>query len=360
MSKVAILGAGNLALTFAGDIARRLNEEVTAVIWAPTTNRRNFNEVRGIGTLELVGPDYEGAFTPQLEDDLEAAILDAEFIFLTVPTLAQEGILRELVKFDLSETVLIALPGSATSLTCKNILFPSHSPVAVIESTTSPYACRRIGERVHMLGVKACFEVAATSLLSNDLTSRFEALFPNRLQWYKDAASIFFSNTNPVVHPPGILVAKDAIENGMSPLPKFYREFVPAAIERVQELDNERLEIIAALGLESETGFTYSKKWYGGQATEWKEFFETYEGYAEVGTPTTMHHRYLTEDVKHIMVLWVQIAEVAGVQVPAMKSVIKEAGNVLYEDLFMTGRTLASMNLGGANPYRIVDALNGN
>lgn len=81
MSKVAILGAGNLALTFAGDIARRLNEEVTAVIWAPTTNRRNFNEVRGIGTLELVGPDYEGAFTPQLEDDLEAAILDAEFIF---------------------------------------------------------------------------------------------------------------------------------------------------------------------------------------------------------------------------------------------------------------------------------------
>ncbi|CVI63925.1 NAD/NADP octopine/nopaline dehydrogenase family protein (plasmid) [Agrobacterium leguminum] len=360
MAKIAILGAGNLALTFAGDVATRLNNKFNAVVWAPTSNRRNFNEVRGLGTLELVGPNYGGSFTPELEDDLETAISNAEFIFLTVPTLGQEGILRQLVKFDLSKSVLVALPGSATSLTCRIVLFPSHSPVAVIESTTSPYACRRIGKHVHMLGLKTTFEVASTRPLSIDVKSRLEALFPNPLQWYRDTASIFLSNCNPVAHPPGILVAREAIEQGISPLPKFYREFVPQAIERVLAIDRERLEIVDALGLESETDFAYSKKWYGGQATHSKEFYETYDGYAEIETPTTMHHRYLTEDVKHIMVLWVQIAQVAGVEAPAMSSVIKEASDVLNEDLFATGRTLASLNLHDANPYRIVKALNGN
>ncbi|MCF1496429.1 D-vitopine dehydrogenase [Agrobacterium vitis] len=104
---------------------------------------------------------------------------------------------------------------------------------------------------------------------------------------------------------------KSRDECGLSPLPKFYRGFVPQAIERVLALDNERLEIVRALGRHSETDFEYSKKWYGGQA-------------------------------------------------PAMNSVIEEAGLVLEENLFETGRTLASLGLARAPLNRIVEALNGN
>ncbi|MCZ7448131.1 NAD/NADP-dependent octopine/nopaline dehydrogenase family protein [Rhizobium rhizogenes] len=359
MAKIAILGAGNLALTLAGDVACRLGGEFRAVIWSPPFNRRNFNDVRALGTLELIGPNYGGSFTPILLDDLEAAISNAEFIFLTVPTLGHEGIIRQLLNFDLSNCILVGLPGSATSLSCRRILFPSHSPAAVIESTTSPYACRRTGKCVHMLALKSTFEVATTRELADGVKSRLGAIFPNQLQWYRDVASIFFSNTNPCAHPPGIIEAKDMIERGINPLPKFYRYFVPRAIERVIAVDNERLAIVEALGLESDTDFGYSKKWYGGEANNSKVFYETFAGYAEINTPTTVHHRYLTEDVKHIMVLWVQIAEVAGVQVPTMKSIITETSEILKENLFETGRTLASVNLGGADRYAIVNALNG-
>ncbi|ACM39713.1 D-vitopine dehydrogenase [Allorhizobium ampelinum] len=97
MTKIAILGAGNLALTLAGDIALRLSGRVHAVIWAPPSNRSNYTQVRSIVTLQLVGPTYGGSFEPQLEDDLQAIISDAEFVFLTVPTLGHEGILRQLL-----------------------------------------------------------------------------------------------------------------------------------------------------------------------------------------------------------------------------------------------------------------------
>ncbi|NTI26715.1 vitopine synthase (plasmid) [Rhizobium rhizogenes] len=357
MARVAILGAGNLALTLAGDLARRLGQAPS--IWAPISNRSSFNDVRRLGSLELVGPDYAGEFKPQLEDDLETAISGAAFIFLTVPTLGQQGILRELANFNLSSSVLVALPGSATSLACKQTLVPTFAPIAVIESTTSPYACRRVKARVLMLGVKATFEVATTQPLSEEVKGRFEVLFPNPPQWYQHPASIFFSNTNPVAHPAGILAARGSIEQGILPIPKFYRQFVPQAITRVIAIDEERLAIADALGLESETDFEYSKKWYGGHASNAKEFYENYEGYAEIETPKTMNHRYLIEDVKHILVLWVEIAEAIGVQVPEMKSVVQEASDVLNEDLSRTGRGLSSLNLGDANANAIVRALNG-
>lgn len=356
---MAILGAGNLALTLAGDLALRLHGEFEVVIWAPASNRRNFDEIRGLGTLKLIGPDYEGSFTPRLEDSLTTVTRNADFIVLAVPTLGQEGILRQLLKFDLRRCVLVALPGSATSLAAHRVLFPNLSPKAIIESTTSPFACRRNGVHVQMLGLKTTFEVATTTSLDSNIRQSFERLFPNPLEWYPDTASIFLSNTNPVAHPPGILAAREAIERGDHPLPKFYRVFVPQVIERVLAIDNERLAIAAALNLKSETDLKYSQKWYGGAASHSKEFYQTYEGYAEIETPTTMHHRYLTEDVKHILVLWFEIATVFGVNVPAMRSVVEEASNVLNEDLFKTGRTLTSLGLGGASRNAIVKALNG-
>ncbi|NEK20470.1 NAD/NADP octopine/nopaline dehydrogenase family protein [Rhizobium leguminosarum] len=358
MTKVAILGAGNLAITLAGDIALRLHGELEAMIWVPETNRRNFAEVQQLGTLQLIGSQYDGPFVPKFEDKLEAVVEGATLIVLAVPTMGQKGILESLQPFDLSEAVLVALPGSATSLVAKQILVQGKSPYAIVESTTSPYACRRKGSDVFMLGLKKTFEVAANAPLQ-DCNQYLAALFPNPVQWYHCPASIFLSNTNPVAHPPGILTARAAIESGVRPLPKFYSEFVANAIEEVLAIDNERLAIVAALKLESETDFGYCKKWYGGEALDSKQFYRTYEGYAAVETPPTMNHRYLTEDVKHIMVLWVEIAKLCRVAVPRMEGVIKAASDVLGENLLVTGRTLHSIGLANATLSTVVDALRG-
>lgn len=190
MAKVAILGAGNVALTLAGDLARRLGQ--VSSIWAPISNRNSFNSVRSLGSLELVGPDYGGDFQPQLEDDLETAISGAAFIFLTVPTMGQQGILCELANFNLSSSVLVALPGSATSLACKQTLTPAFAPIAVIEATTSPYACRRVNAQVLMLSVKRTFEVASTQALSEEVRGLRDSLSKSASVVSKSRVDIFF------------------------------------------------------------------------------------------------------------------------------------------------------------------------
>lgn len=192
-----------------------------------------------------------------------------------------------------------------------------------------------------------------------DTSSRaaIASLFPQRLEWYQDLASIFFSNTNPVTHPAGIIHAKEAIESGIRPLPPFYKTFVVCAIDVILAVDNERLAIVKALGLQSDTDIGFLNKWYEADAADSKTFYQTYEGYAGIETPHTIDHRYLKEDVKYIMVLWLEIASVCGVKVPVMESIVDQASTALNEDLRQTGRTLSSLGLFGADNDVILRAL---
>lgn len=89
-------------------------------------------------------------------------------------------------------------------------------------------------------------------------------------------------------------------------------------------------------------------------------FYQNFAGYADIATPDTIHHRYLKEDVKHIMVLWEEIALVCGFKVPAMTSNINEASAALNKNLRETGRNLSKLGLDGADGKEILRVLSGN
>ncbi|XP_062088622.1 uncharacterized protein LOC133795182 [Humulus lupulus] len=358
MTKVAILGAGNLAWTLAGDLLLRPKSNYEVTVWTPLDHRSAFDVVAAGGPLQLTGV-ATGQFFPALETDLGVAIKSADFIIVTVPTLGQVDILNALAEHDLSTSTVIALPGGGFTLLAKRLLRQEQFPKFILETSTSPYACRKSGNTVSILGLKRQIEIATSKKLHTTTKAAIAALFPQRLEWYQDLASIFFSNVNPVAHPAGILRAREAIESGVRPLPLFYKECIPAAIGVVLAVDEERLAIVKALGLQSNTDIGYSKAWYGTDAPDSKTFFETYEGYATIEAPSSINHRYIKEDVKYIMVLWVQIAVVCGVKVPVMEYIIDQASNAVNEDLRHTGRSLASLGLEGADKDAILRALNG-
>ncbi|KAI3469766.1 hypothetical protein Pfo_026429 [Paulownia fortunei] len=226
-----------------------------------------------------------------------------------VPKLGHAGVLAVLAEHDLSTSRLIDLPGGGFTLYAKRLLRPK--------------------------------------------------LSSKHLEWYQGLALILFSNTNLITYHAGFILVKEAIENGISPLPPFYKTFVVGAIDVILAVDNERLAIIKALGLQFDTDIGFLNKWYEADAADSKTFYQTYEGYTGIETPDTIDHRYLKEDVKYIMVLWLDISSVYGVKVPIMESIVDQASTTLNEDLRQTGRTLSSLGLAGADNDVILRALNG-
>ncbi|KAI3469765.1 hypothetical protein Pfo_026428 [Paulownia fortunei] len=201
-------------------------------------------------------------------------------------------------------------------------------------------------------------KITASTKLDTSSKAAIASLFPKHLEWYQDLASIFFSNTNPVTYPASIIHVKEAIESGIHPLPPFYKTFVVGAIDVIFAVDNKRLAIVKALGLQSDTDIDFLNKWYEADTADSKTFYQTYEGYTGIKTPNTIDHRYLKKDVKYIMVLWLEITSVYSVKVSIMESIVDQASTTLNEDLRQMIRTLSSLGLVGADNDVILHALN--
>lgn len=109
MVRITIVGAGNLAWAFTGDLWLRFGESCRVTLWAPPTHRTNFDRVAAIVHLELTGA-IRGKFFPTLETDLSKAIPLADFIVVAVPTFGQVDVLTAMTPFNLGASIIIALP----------------------------------------------------------------------------------------------------------------------------------------------------------------------------------------------------------------------------------------------------------
>ena len=68
-------------------------------------------------------------------------------------------------------------------------------------------------------------------------------------------------------------------------------------------------------------------------------------------------HRYMREDLRLGLSLLVSVAELAGVATPLAKSFLAIGGAICGEDFMKSGRTLASLGLGGLDRDQIANAV---
>ncbi|MGV1897791.1 NAD/NADP octopine/nopaline dehydrogenase family protein [Agrobacterium vitis] len=346
-------------MALAGDLLLRLGDILELTIWVPLEQYEAFRRIAAHGTIELVGPIIKGEFFPRIQLDLGKAVLNANFIVVTGPISGHAAVLAILAPHDLSKSTLIALPGGALALEAQRLLSRRLSPRVIVATNTLPYVCDRQQNVVTILVVKAQIAVAASKEIGARFTGAIAKFFPQRIEWYQDLASIFFSNIYPVIRPVGIIKAKEDIKSGKRPPPHFYKTLAADAIDQILAIDSERLGIAKALGIESDTNSGFLKKWFEEDAVDLKTFFQTYEGRAIIGPPNPIDLGYLEEDVKYNMALWIEIASVCGVEVPTMASTLDQASAAFDYDFRRNGTTLRSLGLADAEKEVIRDRLNG-
>jgi opine dehydrogenase len=353
--RIGFIGAGNVATAHAAFLRMHQHHVVLSGIMghlgAVTMIQNNGGTLRATGMIE-------GTFN--VETNQVADVIDStEILFVTTTANGYEEVARQLARFDLSKRTLFVIPENGFSAVARRRIRPEFFPGIILGTTTSPYVSRISGNaEVSVLGLKKKVEIAASQdRVADKLKTLIKSIFPQTLDWYPDLASIFFGCTNAVVHPPAMLWAKHKLDQGVDVL--FYGECVPAALERILAVDDERLTIATKLGIKSRPALSFSNGWYGTEAPDFMTFVQRLPAYRAISAPTTMNHRYLTEDAKCLLVLMRDIGGRVGVATPAMDGVIAEVGETLGEDLTQTGVTLRSLGLQDASPAEILAALNG-
>jgi opine dehydrogenase len=351
-TRVAVLGAGNGGCAAAADLTRR-----GFSVALHSRSRARLQPLLERGGLESAGAIGEGFVRiDTVTDDLATAVRDAEILVITVPSTGHEYYARALAPLLRPEQDILINPGhTGGGLHVVQALRAAgyRGPVRVGETATLTYSTRLVGPaRVMVYHVATDLLFAAFPGKHRDaLLARFRPLYP-ALTPAANVLQTALLNINAIEHPPQILLNAGWIEHTRGDFLFYYEGTTPSVARVIERVDAERLGIVRALGLPevtfleyfSRSGYTTEEGWRSGSVYVAMQQSEPNKA---MRAPQSLDHRYVHEDVGYGLVPFVAFAELVGVPVPLMRSLVEVANALMGLDYWQIGRNLQKMGLAG-------------
>ena len=350
-SHIAVLGAGNGAHAFAGDLARRgfsvrlYNKFANEI--ADLQSARGVTlegAVEGFGNLDLV------------TSDIAPVITGAQIIFVVVPAIAH-SFMAEACAPHLSDGQIFVLnPGrTGGALEFRNVLrdLRVRATVAIAEAQTLLFTCRISGPaRVRVTTIKR--EVPLAALPASDtaaVLARIAPLYPQFVP-AADVLETGLDNIGAVFHPSTVLLSVSRIESG-TPF-EFYRDMTPGVAQFLEAIDEERVAVANAYDVKVQTACAWLERSYTGiRGNTLYERIKSNAAYAGIQAPRTLDVRYVLEDVPTGLVPIAALGELAGLELPATRGIIHVASALYRRDFWREGRNAQHLGIAGLSKEQI-------
>jgi opine dehydrogenase len=354
--KVSVLGAGNGGQALSAHLAMK---GIEVRIFEHPKFKKNIESIAKKGFIELTGK-LEGLGKIALATtDIRQAVEGAAIIMIVAPSFAQKTLIEMAMPYLDNSQIIMLIPGNFGAFEIKKILNKYEKNLTIIETNTLPYACRKIEEgKVNIWGVKTYISIA--SLPASDIgkvTQFLDDFFIMPITPFKNALEISFSNPNMIVHCPTMILNAGRIESTNGDF-RFYSDGMTQSVCKVMEkMDEERISVGKQFGLDLISTHDWLKKTYSLQGEDLHTLLSTNPAYAKHGAdaPKSVNHRYLTEDVPHLLVPVVSFGELSGVSTPITDSIIRIASTINGVDHFKEGRNLELLGLSGMSVPEILD-----
>lgn len=345
----AVIGAGNSGYGLAADLGFR--GYPTRLFDLPSFSAA-LEPVAASRGLRLRGARGEG-FAPveAATSDAAAALEGAAFVFIVVPGYGQEAMAHAIAPHLAEGQAVVLFPGNmGGALECARVFRRgARARVLLGEGSSFIFACKKDGpDGVWIRGVKQGLPVAALPASDTPaLLERLQPVFPECAP-ARDVLDTSLNNINHMVHPPAALlnVARSEVHGGDW---SFFLEGMSPAVCRVMErIDEERLALVAALGLPRVSLLEWTLRFYahqGMRGATLHEAFSTTPVHAAARAPASVEHRYFTEDVPYGLVPIASLAESLGIPVPMTRALIDLAGAACGRNFWAEGRTIDRLGL---------------
>ena len=344
---VAVVGGGNGSYTIAADMALAGHD---VRMWpGPGEQHRELRETRAI---RLTGLGRTGeARLAAVTDDLGEAVRGADLVFSSDPAPSQPARARALAPHLEDGQIVFLSPGSLGSYLFAKVLREerSCSGVVFVEPGTLPYLTRKTGlTEVQVSGRAVHLPVGAFPAKRTAWAlARVREAYASA-HAVENALSVALLNVGPIIHPVLVLLNTGPIEQ----LPSWdiHNEGTSPSVRRlILAHDAERIRLREALGfrtphypMRDHYEPTGDAEWMYGRrghtelvkSEKWRE-------------KLSFTHRYVVEDVKCNLALLTSIGGLCGVDTPIGDALVSLIGTIAGEDFRTTGRTLASLGLGG-------------
>ena len=344
--RFCVLGAGAGGMAMAGHLAlmgRKVN--------LYTRNPDRLAPVIARGGIDVTGEVHGLAKLDVVTTDPEKAIEHAEVLMIVVPATAHRNIAQIIGPYVRDGQIILLNPGrTGGALEFAQVLQTVNPGVRpyLAEAQTLLYASRLTNPgQVHIFGIKNSVALAALPAYQTaDILPIIRTALPQFVPG-DNVLKTGLDNIGAVFHPTITLLNSARIEDTNGDF-QFYLEGVTPAVASILEaIDQERVAVAAALGIRANTAREWLYLAYNAAGKTLIEAMRANPGYRGINAASTVHHRYISEDVPASLVPIASIGEMLGVRTPAMKSVIYLASIMHGVDYWTNGRTVEKLGIAG-------------
>lgn len=352
LHKVAILGAGNGGCAAAADLGARGYD---VRLWSRSAARlAPLRDAGGIGYAGALGEGHQPVET--ITTDVAEAMDGAGLVLIMVPTQAHEAMAQAVAPHLGDNQILMVSPGHTLLLVPQTLRRCGVERPVTCETGTLPYICRMDDPALVRITQPSRHQAFAAfpARETKRLAALIEPLFP-MIRPVGSVLETVFPYTNAIHHPPAFLCNAGRVESTGGDYYHYYDGITPSVGRLIDRLDAERLAVANALDCDPaplpdhflRMGYTTEAARDLGLAYE---VFHQSEADRWIRAPSTLEHRFFTEDVPYGLVPLSELGRLAGVPTPVIDAMIEICSALMGRDFRAEGLTLDRIGLSGATP----------
>ncbi len=347
--KVAILGSGNGGLAMAFEWSRAGHDvylfdfpQFDRQIKAVNARGGIFSE----GMMEGLQPvKYAG-------HDIGVCLKDAELVIAVGPAYSTEPFGKACAPYAKKGQTFIVCPSSCLG----SILFKKalgfaidDNSITIADTATLPYAVRIVEDGKIAVYNRLGGGVYLATLPRTEI-DRVYKIMKSVHPCMEKGENIFrtcLQNANPMLHPCITTLNVGRIESPEDFF--FYEDGVTPGVGRLlKAIDIERMALGKALGVDIENDPHLSIRQGYMTVESYDIGYSTAPGFKGIKAQTQLDYRYYNEDAGYGLVLWIDLAEKLGVQVPTIRAMLQIVSAIMGRDYKgEKARTLESLGLAG-------------
>jgi opine dehydrogenase len=354
----AVLGSGNGGRAFCGQIAHK---GYPVVMYEPLEETEDYLKLKDEKKMMLSGDISVGGNLQGVTMDIKKAVTDADVIFIVVPSFAHQPIFQKMIPHLRDGQHVVIVPGNYGGFLLKKMMSAAGvKPDISISGTASlPYACRISDYNTVTIYKKKYRLKIATSPVEHSSTvlDVMNDVFSGHIEFIagSNLLAIDLDNVNFSLHPLPLLLNYGDIEKNPDTFRHYIDGVTPLISDQMMKMDEERMAIGDALGLDLTSTMDQLKTYYGqNESKTYYEYVNSEQSPYKDIVGHNVRSRYITEDVPCLHVPAIELARLVNINAPIVEMCVKLSSLLHGVNYAAEGTTLEKLGLGGKTVAEIM------
>lgn len=341
--RFTVLGAGNAGQTFAAVLKIR---GFDVKLWNRTS--KTLDQIKRNRGVKVQGIE-SGFAKVSASTDIQSVIQDADIIMVATPASAHRDLANLCGSLLQDDQIIILNPGRTFgAFEFLEVIREEgcSADITVAETQSLIYVCRALQPgNVKITGIKKSLPVAA---IPNSKTTLIVNILNKIHPEFIAAENILYTsmdNMGAVFHPIPLIFNAARAEDPKITYDHYLDGITPTVGGFLEKIDKERCNVADALSIRTTSAKDWLKKVYGSEGDTLCEVFHNTKNYQRVGAPSSLHHRYIFEDVPTGLVPIASIGRQFGVETPCINTFIHFVSHLLNINFWRIGRTTEKLGL---------------